>query len=138
MAITLLVFVSLVFGILELSMLVFQQHVVNHLSRQIARQAIVHGEHAREDFAGGPWGPEQYGPTTLAGASADDLIAKTILNEVIIIDPARTTVTIEWPDGNNEVESRVRVRLTSEVDALVGMFTSGASLTGESEMRIAH
>ena len=120
---------------MELSIRVFQMHLVNHLARQAARQVIVHGEYAPTNFHEGPWGPSKYGPTSLA---AGGHIADAIREDVLALDPVRTTLTIDWLDGDNRVGSRVRVRLATEVDPPIGMFTSQATLVGESVMQIAH
>ena len=138
LAVTLMLFVTLVIGVMELSMLVFQTHVVNHVARQVARKAIVHGAMAPEDFSGGPWGPTTYGPAVLSATGADDPIGEVVRDQLLILDPSETTVVIQWTDGDHQVGDRVFVRISSQVDSLAGMFTSESTISAESVMRIAH
>lgn len=135
-AITLLVFSTLVLGVMDLSMLVFQTHTVNHLAREAARLAIVHGEDAPTSWDGGPWGPAAYGPVTLG--SAGGAIAQAVKDKVVTLDPAQTKITVTWPDGDNSRGSRVHILVTTKVNRLTGMFTGNSTLEGESTMLISH
>jgi Flp pilus assembly protein TadG len=132
-AIVLLAFLTLVFGMLELGIAVMRHNIVSQAARQGARRAIVRGDLAPPQFEA--WGPEAYN----ASANSSDEIAETIRPYLAGLDLDRTTIQMEWIDGNNETQSRVRVTVTTAHDPfLTFLFTSGWTLTGVSTMSIAH
>jgi Flp pilus assembly protein TadG len=131
------VFLALVTGTIDLAVGVFRQHVLTHAARQGVRQAIVHGELAPSSWKGGKWGPTTYGPVA---ANDSNPKAQAIAPYLAGMDPANVQVTMTWPDGNNEVESRVTVTLTTTWTPVMG-FVFGSrtvTLSASSTMRIAH
>ena len=69
MAIVLMVFLTLVLGMLDLGIAVFRHHVIAEAARQGARQAIVHGSLADKL---GPWGPDTFsGPADTSSSLVD-------------------------------------------------------------------
>jgi hypothetical protein len=140
MAMVLSLFFVMLFGILELSIAVFRYHAVGHLSRQIARMAIVRGEMAIAAPMGlGRWGPGTYGPQVLGESSGADPIASTTSRYLAGLDPDRTTVQIEWPEGSNRLEMPVRVTVETAYEPFITfLFTSTWTLRGVSTMSIAH
>jgi hypothetical protein len=55
------------------------------------------------------------------------------------LDLAKTTLSLEWLDGDAKLESRVRARvITTHKPFLKLLFTTDWTLTGESTMQIAH
>lgn len=132
-AITIMIFLVLVMGMLDLGMAVFRSHVVSYCARQGARSAIVRGEYA--DKLG------SLGPTTFTGkANASNPIAQAVGSHLMGVDPALVDVTAEWIDGGNKVEQRVRVTVTSTYTPII-TFVFGSptwTLRGSSTMPIAH
>ena len=64
MAIVLLVFLMLVFGMLDLGLGVFRYNELAQASREVAREVVVHGAYADKL---GVWGPGQVRPDGRAG-----------------------------------------------------------------------
>jgi len=132
-AIVLMVFLTLVFGMLEFGLAVFRSNIVSQAARQAARLAIVRGEYAEPELKA--WGPTTYN----SPATATDEIALAVRPYLAGLDLDRTNVQMEWIDGNHEVESRVRVTVTTQHDAfLTFMFTNQWTFRGVSVMPIAH
>jgi len=135
MAIVLMVFLTLVLGMLDLGTAVFRNHVLAQAARQGVRQAIVHGSMADKL---GPWGPATVSGTAESGhpliAAIRPLLTGFALGEV--------TVLAEWPDGGNDVSEDHRVRVTvSAPYRPVVLFIFGNptyTLRGTSTMTIAH
>ena len=132
-ALVMLAFLILVFGMLELGMTVFQRNIVSHAARQGARRAIVRGELAPPELSA--WGPAAYD----SPADSDHEIAQVMAPFLAGLDLSRTNIQMQWIDGNNEIDSRVRVTVTTARDPfLTFLFTDSWTLTGESTMPIAH
>lgn len=133
LAIVLLLLLTLIFGMIELSMAVFRYNNVSAAARRVARMAIVRGEMAPSAL--GNWGPSA---VSGAGDSIDPVLAK-IKPGLIGLDPADTTVSLAWPDGDNAVGSRVRVTITTSHEPFLSFpFTSGWTYSAVSELEIAH
>jgi Flp pilus assembly protein TadG len=105
MAIVLMVFLTLVLGMLDLGLGVFHYHVLGQAARQGARQAIVHGNLADRL---GPWGPQGF---TVTAEDASPLVA-AIRPVLAGFDLSQVTIQAEWPDGGNDPSSDQRVRVT--------------------------
>src|SRR6188472_3782066 len=88
-------------GVLDFAVGIYRYHILSEASRQLARNAIVHGQFA--DRLG------SWGPTTYAGAAdATHTIANSVRPYLVGIDPAAVSITVEWPEATNEVEKSVR------------------------------
>jgi hypothetical protein len=136
-ALVITAFLVLTLGAVDLGVLVLRQHILSEAARQGVRQAIVHGEGAPAGWKGGPWGPASYGPVP---ATDSDAKAQALAPYLGGMDPAAVQVTITWPDGSNAVGKRVQVTLATTWTPLVGFLfgNSSVTLTGSSQMRIAH
>ena len=113
-AIILPVFLSLCLCMLDMGMGVFKNNAIAEASRQGARIASVHGSLAKSNWNGGPWGP-----TTYNGAgNATDSIASTLRGAGILagLNPASVTLSVQWPDLGNSVDSNHRVRVTASTN----------------------
>ena len=131
-----MVFLTAVFGMLELSIAVFHYHGVSQAARHGARLAIVRGELATTL---GKWDPSVLGNTHSALLSANDPVSNLIRPYAVGIKPADTTVTITWPDATNKLESLVQVQVVTVHQPFVTfLFSSNWTLTGRSTMPIAH
>ena len=130
-AIVISVLLTLVFGMLDLGIAVFQRTSVAHVAREAARIASIHGDLA----------PSQWGPTTYSGpASGNDDIINAIKPSLGALDPQQTTIKLEWPDGNATPESRICATVTSfHQPFLTFLFGSGTwTLSASTTVQINH
>lgn len=115
-AIAIPIFLTVVFGMIDLSLVVMTHHRVAEATRHLSRAAAVHG--ALADRLG------EWGPGTMTGSGSDTNAPATALrNRLAGIDPNRVTYTIEWLDGDNDVRNDDRVRVTAST-TYSPMFTS--------------
>ena len=99
MAILLLVFLTLVIGMLDVGLAVFRYHVMAEVARVGARQAIVHGKEADRL---GSWGPASF-----EGTGGDSHPIPTTLRTALGgMNLDEVTLKTEWPDGNNLLETQ--------------------------------
>jgi Flp pilus assembly protein TadG len=133
-AFTLPVFLTLVLAVLDLGLGLFFQEVVSQAARQGVRRAIVHGRLAAPRQTS--WGPAPYAAT----AGGSDEIAAAIRPNLTVLDPGRVTVRVDWLDGGNDPQQRVRVTVsTTWTPLLLSLFGSRPwTLTAASTMPIAH
>jgi hypothetical protein len=142
LALVLPVLLMLVFGLVELSITVFQYNIVSQGARQAARLAIVRGELSGPELT--PWGPPATTSplvveATAAGEDVAGEIARLMQPYLTGLDLTQTTITLSWPDGNNAIENRVTARVTTQHQPLLTfLFTTGWTLTGQSTLPIAH
>src|SRR5262245_26418929 len=133
MVIIILVFLTLVLGMIDLSIMVTRLQTLAHAARSGSRAAMVRGEYA--DLLG-PQGPTAYTGT----ANDNHPIAQAVRNQLILMTPANVRLNITWPEGSNEVGRRVRVTAAADFTPLM-TFIFGAptwTLTGSSEVHLAH
>ena len=119
-------------GFLDLSILVFRSHVCAQAARQGARMAIVRGALAPPELD--EWGPAPYNGLANSGDAIASAIQPFLDN---VVDLGATTISILWLDGSTDLESRVRVRISTPYSPF---FFGGPTwtLSGESTMPIAH
>jgi Flp pilus assembly protein TadG len=122
-AIMLTLFMTLVFGMLDLGIALFRKHVVSEAARQGARNAIVHGYLAPNSSTSNAWGPTPsyypaltarslYSRSTSYTVQADDVsddLANALRPYLVGLDPSTVTIQIQWPDGDNAQGNRVTV-----------------------------
>ena len=134
LAIVILVFLTLIFGMIELAIVVFQYHVVSQGARQIARLAIVRGELAPPELTA--WGPTT---KTVAADDTTDEVALAGKGYLTGLDLSVTTIEVEWIDGSIALEKRVQITVTTTHQAILSFPLSGSwTLSGRSIMPIAH
>lgn len=122
----------LTIGLLDFSIGVYRYHILSEAARQLARNAIVHGQFADRL---GPWGPSAYSNT----ANSSNAIANVVRPYLVGIDPAAVSISVAWPEGSNEVEKAVRTTLSTAFHPiLTHWFGSSMTLRAISEMKIAH
>lgn len=136
LAIVLMVFLTLVFGMLDLGIAVFRYHVLAEAARQGTRAAIVHGSLAERL---GVWGPASI---TEADVS-HPIIAEVIQPLLQGFDQNQVTILVEWPDGGNnpgqEYQHRARVTVSTTYQPIITfIFAQSIPLEATSEMIIAH
>lgn len=135
-AITIPVFLTLVLGMIDLSIAVARYNTLSQASRHGARQAVVHGKLAPAGWNGGPWGTvtvDQQADTNAWPANAiGPMMANCPLDD--------SNIRVEWPDGNNEPGSRVRVTVTSNYQPMITYIfgSDPIALSSSSTMLISH
>lgn len=133
-AIIMVVFLTLIFGALDLSLAVSRYNMLSQAARQGAREAIVRGSLAPPRKAA--WGPATFTGT----AAAQHEIAQTIRPSLVGIDPSTVNIIATWPDGANTELMRVRIALSMNHQLLfTAIFTNQEiTLTANSTMYISH
>jgi len=133
LAVVLMVFLTIIFGMMDLSLAVLRYHVTSQSARQAARIAIIHGELAP---------PEQttWGTTTVTtNLDADSEVPNAVRPYITSLDPAQTTLTLEWPDGNTRVGSKVTATVQTQYTPIITfLFSGNFTITAQSTMQIAH
>src|SRR5687767_15026058 len=102
-AVVLAVCLVLLFGMLDLSLLVMRNTLMSAAARRVARAAMVHGGSA--SASQGQWGPASL---TTHGAS-DDPAALAIRDMLLTLDPNEVSINLVWLDGGNKPDQRVQV-----------------------------
>ncbi len=111
-AIILSVTLLLIFGGLELGLAVTRYNALSEGARRAARCAMVRGAEATQLGS--------LGPTTMQfTADASNTIANSFRYVLATINPADVHVRVEWLDGTNQVDDRVRVTLQYQHQAIV-------------------
>ena len=134
-AITIMVCVTLIAALFDFGLLVLKHHLLAQAARQLARQAIVHGDLATEL---GTWGP---GAVNVMASDAGE-VGTIVRNNLVLVDPGSVSVQVQWIDGGNSVQvhDRVRVTVTSPEQLMLTQFFGDLvyTLTASSTMPIAH
>jgi Flp pilus assembly protein TadG len=102
---TMVVFMTVIFGMMEFGRMVWAYNLVAHAAREATRYAMVHGRNS----------------STPATADTIKSVAKT---QAIGLDPASLTVNVSWiPD--NKPGSAVKVAMQYSFSAATGLVGSG-------------
>jgi hypothetical protein len=147
-------FLTLVFGMLDMGLTLFHTHVASEAARQGARTAIVHGYLAPNDSTMNAWGPTpSYYPALVSRSiyadaathsvradHATDELAGAIRPYLVGLDPGTVDIRIHWPDGNNEPGNRVTVSVSFPYRHLIPWFVRDNSTTlgASSTMTVIH
>jgi len=133
-AVVLVVCLMIVLAALDLGLAVLQYNMLSAGSRRVARVAIVRGENAPPEFAA-------WGPLTHTG-TADDLseMSEALQPVLVAVDPADVNLQVEWIDGGNAVDQRVRVTVSTDYQPIITsvLGTSKVGIQSTSTMRIVH
>lgn len=133
-AFVLSILLTLLLAILDVGLAVLHYNSLSEAARWTAREAVVRGEKAAPQRT--PWGPESY-----VGTAADGSEQAAIVRKVLTAaDLEKIIVRLEWPDGDNHIDQRVRVTLTYQYDPIVPLpFLQNAyDLKAISTMSITH
>lgn len=116
---------------LDLGLAVLRYNTLSAIARGISRAAIVRGERSSS-----PWGPATLTGTLDAGAAP----AVAAADLVVALDSASVAYTIEWLDGGNAIDDRVRVHVASNyVPVLPFLLGTGPyELTATSILRVMY
>lgn len=121
-------------GIFDFGSATLHRNLVSHVARQATRLAIVRGSEAGPELP--VWGPA----TQTFRLSDNHPIANTLRPLAGGSATNSFEVTIEWLDGGNEAEKRVRATVTSRYSSML-KFVPGSSnvpLRARSTMPITH
>lgn len=111
-AVTLPVFLLMLFGLFDLGIAVMRQNSLSECARRAARVAIVHGERAEES--------SRLGPRAWSGDGADSHLLTDAVRPLLVgMTPADVRFTVTWPDGDHRVGHRVQVVLSSEYETSI-------------------
>jgi Flp pilus assembly protein TadG len=133
-AIVLSAFFVVLFGMLDLGLLVLDNNTLAEASRRLCRQAIVHGQMAAPQMT-------VWGPTTVSGTAADgSAYAQALSPELATFNLSDVWFTILWPDGNNSVDSRVTVTVTYQYQPMMAFIfgTNTFPLQATTTMHVEH
>ena len=134
---SLMLFLTLTMGTFDLGVGVFRSHILSQVARQGARRAAVHGERAT---GLGSWGPAQIDVTgNAAGVPIVDG-PDGIQGMLVGCDLAQTQIKVEWLDGDNKIDQKVKVTVTSPYQPVLSFIFGNdqSTLSASSTMRIAH
>ncbi|MFN9374316.1 MAG: TadE/TadG family type IV pilus assembly protein [Planctomycetaceae bacterium] len=121
-------------GIFDAGVTTMRSNTAAHLARQAARMTIVRGSQA---------GPELpvWGPTTRTVNLADaSEISRTLAPHTRGLNAAAFTLKLEWLDGNNDPDSRVRATVSSAYHPVITQLTGLGSVPMQAQctMSIVH
>ena len=134
-AVTIMVFVAMILGMVDFGILVLRHHVLAQATRQLARRVIVHGDLSTEM---GTWGP------TTVNIYADDPgeMGTIVRNNLVAINPANVSIQVQWIDAGTSVQAHDRITVTTTAPfqpMLTFLFGNPTfTLTASSTMPIAH
>lgn len=129
--IVLMVFLLLVFGMIDLGVMVARSQSLAEAARNGARASIVRGEFAQSPL----------GPTAISGVAADsNPVADALRQQLVLMDPKEVRISVTWPDGGNKFNQRVHVTVSADFTPIMTYIFGSPTWTlhGDSEMRIAH
>lgn len=112
-AITLPVMLLVLFALLDLGLAAMRYNSLAEASRQIAREAIIHGSLAPD--TSGTWGPGEYLGT--AGDATD--FVTSIQGLLPTMKKSDVTVRVTWLDGDNSPRDRVQVETAYQHQPLI-------------------
>jgi Flp pilus assembly protein TadG len=120
-ALVLPVFLLVVFGILDLARAVWQENELAFAAREGTRWAIVHGA------SGSP----KAGPGSVTYSAGPPTTDSGVTTAVLFYTPGipNVSVTANWPDGNNQRNSRVSVDVTADFVPLPSQYLLNGALT---------
>ena len=121
-------------GIFDFGSATLKRNLVSHVARQAVRLAIVRGADA---------GPELpvWGPTTQTFLVSDNHPIANVLRPISGGSAtSRFEVRLEWIDGGNTAEQRVRATVTGHFSSLLGVVAGSRNvpLQARSTMPIVH
>jgi Flp pilus assembly protein TadG len=119
---------------LDMGLAVLQNNSLSEAARWTAREAIVRGEKAPPERTA-------WGPSTYDGTAADQTEqAAVVRKSLTAFNPADVHVRLEWPDGGNEIDRKVRVTLTYQYEPILPFPFLGNlyRLSAVSTMTITH
>jgi|GEM_PF-5526312 Flp pilus assembly protein TadG len=132
-AIVLSVLALMLFGGLELSLVVVRYNTMSACARSLGRLATLRGSRAT---VAAPWGP---GELSLK-ANANHPAAQHVAGLLAAVDARDVDILMQWPDNSNESGNRVRVRVSCRHQPVTGIasWCAPRELSATSEMIIEY
>ena len=115
-----LMFILILFGVVEIGRLVLVDTTVANAARAGVRYAMVHGG---DRSGSGVNGPSASGSTTQVQTVVKNFASAGLLTTSNLV------ITVSYPDGTNTPGSRVSVRVTYVYDPLVSYFNHSLNIT---------
>lgn len=132
-AIVLGAFLIVLFGMLDLGLVVMHHNTLSEGARRLARNGMTHGSLAGPDAT--VWGPAPVSGTVADGSE----FAESIRPIFVTIPPDEISFNLEWPDGDNKAGQRIRATVGYQHQMMFPFVLGGAvALESASTMRIAH
>jgi Flp pilus assembly protein TadG len=133
-AIVLTTLIVVLFGMLDLSLLVLESNTLAEAARRLCRQAAVHGQMASPQLT-------VWGPTTITGTASDGTDCATALKpELVTFDLTKVSYAIDWPDGTNQPGYRVRVTVNYQYQPMMPLILGNSAIPIQmvTTMQVAH
>lgn len=133
-AIVLSSLVIVLFGMLDLSLLVLESNTAAEASRRMCRTAVVHGQMASPQLT-------VWGPTTVTGTAGDGTeYAQALDPELVTFNLSNVNYTINWLDGSNQPGYRVQVIVNFQYQPLMPFILGGSAIpiSMDTTMQVAH
>lgn len=133
-AIVLTSLIVILFGMLDLSLLVLESNTLAEAARRLCRQAAVHGQMASPQMT-------TWGPTSVSGTAADGTeFAQALRPELVTFDLTKVNFVIDWPDGANQPDNRVRVTLRYQYQPMMPFVlgSTAVPINMVTTMQVAH
>ncbi len=119
----LLTWLTLLIGTLDLGLVLLRHTILQNLASKAARLAAVRGANSSPEVT--PWGPA----TVVVTLDQAHPVANLLRSCTGGLSPAQFQVRLEWPDGDNQREHRVLVRVTtSQTTALTFLLPGDGSV----------
>jgi hypothetical protein len=121
LAISLMVLLSCIMALIELSMLVLRNQQITEVSRHVARAVSVRGNLANQLGS--------LGPGQLSGNGGDGTTIGTLISQRLAVpDLESVTYTVTWIDGGNDArdDHRITVSISYPHNSIMAFFGRGS------------
>ena len=106
------VFLFIVFGMLDLGLLVLEYNTLSEAARRLARVAIVRGQMSAPQLTA--WGPDHYGKRGRRHG-----IRYYLKQELVTFNLSQVNYSLQWLDATNQPGYRVQITLTYQYQPIV-------------------
>ena len=133
-AIIMSAFLMLILGTFDLGIATYRYNMLSQAARQGTRQAMVHGALAPPAMTA--WGPATYTGTAGDGSAYAQAVSPMLAGFTL----ANVTIKLEWIDGGNAIQQRIRYTVTTTYRPMLTSFFTNTAYTqsAASTMPIAH
>jgi hypothetical protein len=106
-ALLLSAWIILLMGTLDLGMVLFRHSIMQQIATRAVRLAMIRGANSTPQVAS--WGPA----TVQVTLDQSQAVANLLRPSTAGLTPSTFQVRMEWPDGGNQRDQRVKVTVTS-------------------------
>lgn len=133
-AIVLGIFLTFLFGMLELSLAVTEFNTLSLSARHLARQTMVRGTRCAPNTT--TWGPGTIDIT----ADQNHAVANVVRPLLVTMNPQSVNIKVEWLDASTEYDNRIKVTVKAKHQSILPMLAPWFvnDMQAVSIMRIAH